>query len=163
MPRRPDALPRTAAAVFVAASLFALSTSPASAQAGETATSLAQRLVDSAHARHPDADEIGILANTPEGCYGIASTDQSDVGEKCEADDVGPMRTGKPSVEKEGRGFDVSVVLHDAKGRTVGVLAVGFEGRPGRTEASAREITEKMAAEMAHRIPSKEKLLEGWK
>ena len=66
-------------------------------------------------------------------------------------------------MEKEGSGFDVSVLLHDAAGRTAGVLAVGFEGGHGQTEASVKALTEKIEAEMAPKIPSKAKLLEGWK
>jgi len=146
----------------LAAVLFlGLSPAPASAQASRTGTSLAQRLVDSAQASHPEADEIGILAETSRGCYGIASTDKSDVGERCEAEDIVPMKTGKPSVEREGSGFDVSVLLHDAAGNTVGVLAVGFEGGAGMTEASARKTVESIEARMATSIPSKAKLLEG--
>lgn len=157
--RHPPAL----AAAMAIGGFFALVPSSASAQSGSRGSPLAQQIVDSAQAQHPEADEIGILVETPMGCYGIASTDRSDVGEKCEADDIGPLNTGKPSVEKEGSGFDVSVLLHDAAGRTAGVLTVGFEGGHGRTEASVREMVEKIEAEMAPKIPSKAKLLEGWK
>lgn len=159
-------LPAPRATLLAAAALIALVPSGAHAQARTTAQAgrtFAQKLVEAAQARHPEADEIGILANTDKGCFSIASTDKSDIGERCEADDIRPMKTGKPSVGKEGDGFDVSVLLHDATGKTIGVLAVGFKGAPGRTEASVRKIAERMAAEMAARIPSKKKLLEGWK
>ncbi|HEY4101814.1 MAG TPA: PDC sensor domain-containing protein [Gemmatimonadales bacterium] len=123
------------------------------------AKSFAQRLVESTQAKHPEADEIGISATTAKGCIGIASTDKSDIGEKCEADDVKPMQTGKPYVEKEKDGMDVSVPLHDATGKTVGVLGIGFKAAPGQTEASVTAMATKIAAELAPQIPSKAKLL----
>lgn len=146
--------------VLATVSFVALAPSTAHAQAKQTGKTLAQTLVETARARHPEADEIGILTTTSKGCFSIASTDKSDVGERCEADDVQPMKTGKPSVGREGSGFDVSVLLHDATGKTIGVLAVGFKGAPGRTEAAVMEIAKKMEAEMAAQIPSKEKLFE---
>jgi hypothetical protein len=148
------------ATLLAVASLVAVVPSSARAQAGQTTRIFAQTLVESAQANHPEADEIGILATTDKGCRGIASTDRSDVGETCEADDIQPMKTGRPSVEKEGSGFDVSVLLHDATGKIVGVLAIGFKGAPGRTEATVTETAKKMEAEMAAQIPSKAKLFE---
>jgi iron complex outermembrane receptor protein len=123
------------------------------------AKSFAQHLVESTQAKHPEADEIGISATTARGCIGIASTDKSDIGEKCEADDVKPMQTGKPYVEKEKDGMDVSVPLHDATGKTVGVLGIGFKAAPGQTPASVTALATKIAAELAMQIPSKAKLL----
>ncbi len=116
---------------------------------------LAQKLVDAAKAAHPEADEIGISTTTKAGCVGIASTDASDVGEKCEADDSRPMQTGKPSVGKEEGGYDVSVPLHDAAGRIVGVLGVGFKAAAGQTEASVTAQAEKIEHEIAAKIHAK--------
>jgi len=116
---------------------------------------LAQHLVEAAKAAHPEADEIGISTTTKSGCVGIASTDASDVGEKCEADDSRPMQTGKPSVGKEEGGYDVSVPLHDAAGKVVGVLGVGFKAAAGQTAASVTTQAEKIARELAAKIHSK--------
>ena len=118
----------------------------------------AQQLVDATHAAHPEADEIGISATTSSGCKGIASTDKSDIGEKCEADDIKPMRTGKPFVEKEKDGYDVSLPLHDSDGKVIGVVGVGFKLVSGQTEASVTAQARKIAAEMEAKIPSKAKL-----
>ncbi len=120
---------------------------------------LAQKLVEAAQAKHPDAAEIGISATIDKGCVGIASTDKTDIGEKCEADDIVPIRTGKPSVEKEKNGFDVSVLLHDATGKVVGVLGIGFKAAAGQTESSAVAKAKQIEAEMAAQIPSKARLL----
>src|SRR5215472_10297869 len=73
-----------------------------------------QKLVEETLTKHPEADEIGISAFSSHGCHTIASTDRGDVGEACEKDDSEPMRTGKPYVEREKDGFDISVPLHDS-------------------------------------------------
>ena len=153
------ALIRTAlwVALFIAA-LPVLSSTQTKTQPGKT---FAQNLVEATLAKHPESDEIGISANTSRGCIGIASTDKSDVGGKCEKEDSEPMRTGKPVVEKEKDGFDVSLPLHDSTGMIIGAVGVGFKSVPGQTEASVTEQARKIAAEMESQIPSKAKLLEG--
>ncbi len=140
--------------------IIAVAPAGAMAQAPSThAAGFAQALVMATHAKHPEADEIGISATTAKGCFGIASTDKSDIGEKCEADDTRPMRTGKPSVEKEKDGYDVSLLLHDAAGRTVGVVGIGFTPAPGQTVASVTASAQRIAREMEAQIPSKTRLL----
>jgi hypothetical protein len=124
------------------------------------AKSFAQKLVEATRARHPESDEIGISANTSRGCVGIASTDKSDIGGKCEKEDSEPMRTGKPVVEKEKDGFDVSLPLHDSTGKIIGAVGVGFKSAPGQTEASVTKLALKIAAEMEAQIPSKATLFE---
>jgi hypothetical protein len=126
-----------------------------------TGTSFAQKLVETTLAKHPESDEISISANTSRGCIGIASTDKSDIGAKCEKEDSEPMRTGKAVVEKEKDGFDVSLPLHDATGNVIGALGVGFKSAPGQTEASVKELAMKIAAEMEAQIPTKATLIEG--
>jgi hypothetical protein len=122
--------------------------------------SFAQKLVETTRAKHPELDEIGISANTSRGCVGIASTDKSDIGGKCEKEDSEPMRTGKPVVEKEKDGFDVTLPLHDSTGKMIGSAGFGFKATPGQTEASVTEQAQKVAAEMEAQIPSKAKLFE---
>jgi len=134
-----------------------LTLAQAKVQPGKT---FAQTLVESTQAKHPESDEISISANTSRGCIGIASTDKGDIGEKCEKEDSEPMRTGKPVVEKEKDGFDVSLPLHDSTGNVVGALGVGFKPAPGQTESSVTAQAQKIAAEMEAQIPSKAKLFE---
>lgn len=132
----------------------------ASAQkAAPKAKSLAQKLVEATQAKHPELDEVGIYTNTARGCSGIASTDKSDIGEKCEKDALAAMQTGKPFVEKEKDGYDVSVPLHDSTGKIIGTLGIGFKPAAGQTEASLTAQAQKVAAEMEAQIPSKAKLL----
>jgi hypothetical protein len=150
-----------AAAALLAALLISTLPEMTSAQTKTSAGKIfAQKLVEVTQARHPESDEIGISANTSRGCVGIASTDKSDVGGKCEKEDSEPMRTGKPVVEKEKDGLDVSLPLHDSTGKIIGALGVGFKSAPGQTEASVTEQAQKIAAEMEAQIPSKAKLFE---
>ena len=122
--------------------------------------SFAQKLVETTLAKHPEADEVGISTYTRHGCVGIASTDKDDIGEKCEKDDLAPMQTGKPYVEKEKDGFDVSVPLHDSAGKMIGSLGIGFKQAAGLTEASVTAQAQKIAAELEPQIASKAKLFE---
>jgi hypothetical protein len=154
-----SAVVRTALMVALLISILqVLSSAQTKTHTGKT---FAQELVEATQAKHPESDEIGISANTSRGCIGIASTDKSDIGGKCEKEDSEPMRTGKPVVEKEKDGFDVSLPLHDSTGEIIGALGVGFKSAPGQTEASVTEQARKIAVEMEAQIPSKAKLLEG--
>jgi hypothetical protein len=150
-----------AGTALLAALLISALPIPGSAQtkapAGKT---VAQKLVETTQAKHPESDEIGISAITSRGCVGIASTDKSDIGEKCEKEDSGAMRTGKPVVAKEKDGFDVTLPLHDSTGKMIGALGIGFKPAPGQTEASVTEQARKIASEIEPQIPSKAKLFE---
>lgn len=126
----------------------------------QTTKSFAQKLVEDSQARHPDATEIGISMRSVRGCTTIASTDKTDIGEKCEKDDLAPITTGRPYVEKEKDGFDVSVPLRDTAGRLVGSLGVEFRPEPHQTRAEVTGRARKIASEMAAQISSKTKLLE---
>jgi hypothetical protein len=127
-------------------------------QSGPKAKTFAQRLVDQTKAAHPEADEIGISVRSARGCRTIASTDPTDIGEACEKDDLAPMQTGKPYVEKERDGYDVSVPLRDAHGRLIGSLGVGFKRQSGQTQAQVTSAAEKISKEIASRISSKAEL-----
>lgn len=149
-----------ASAAFMVAMFVSSQSAFARAQANIHKGKLfAQKLVEATRAKHPETDEVGISAMTSRGCVGIASTDQGEIGEKCEKDDVEPMRTGKPYVEKEKDGFDVSLPLHDSTGKIIGTVGIGFKPSAGQTEASVTQQAQKIASEMEAQIPSKAKLL----
>ena|SRR5215469_14824704 len=120
----------------------------------------AQELVEQTLANHPHADEVGIAVRSSRGCRTIASTDKGDLGEACEKDDIAPMQNGKPYVEHEKDGYDVSVPLHDTEGKIIGSLGIGFKRASGQTQASAIAEATKISEEMAARITSKAKLFE---
>lgn len=147
------------AAAFGAAMLFGSAPAFARGQANAPKGSLfAQKLVESTQAKHPEADEVGISTMTKRGCVGIASTDKSDIGEKCEKGDVEPMHTGKPFVEKEKDGFDVSLPLHDSTGKLIGTVGIELKPVAGQTEASATQLAQKIATEMEAQIHAKAEL-----
>jgi hypothetical protein len=123
------------------------------------AHSFAQQLVQKTLSRHADTDEIGISVSSGSRCTVVASTDKSDVGEACEEDDSAPLRTGRPSVGKEGGEFDVSVPLHDRTGASVGALTDRFKRAAGQTNASVTDAAMAIAKEVAGQIPSKAALV----
>jgi len=134
---------------FCAVSLFA---------AGQ-GSPFAQSLVTRTHASHPEVSELGIAARTAHGCINIASTDRSDVGEKCEQEDMTPMRTGRAVVGKEGSAIDISLPLHDASGHLVGSAGIEIKPKPGESRAAVVAKAKTIAHEMEKQIPSKARLL----
>lgn len=147
---------RTAA--ILAAAALGMYLLPGLASGQSSAKNLAQTLVEEAHAQHPEATEIGIAIRSSKGCHTIASTDSGDIGEKCEKDDLAPIQTGKPFVEKEKRSYDVSLALHDAAGRPIGSVGIELKPGEGQTEAKAIAQAEKIAREMEKQIASKASL-----
>jgi len=136
---------------------------PAAIAGPQTRSSyLAQKLVNEAHAKHPEANEIGIATVGPKGCTTIASTDKKDVGEKCEAEDSEPIRTGKTHVEKEGKNFDVTLPLHDQSGKTVGSVGIELAPKNGETQADVEKHAQGIAKEMESAITSKESLTQSF-
>lgn len=142
------------AAVFASPSLLL-----ANQQASRGKT-FAQELVAQALANHPEVDEVGIAVRSSGGCRTIASTDKSDLGEACEKDDMAPMQNGKPYVEREKDGYDVSVPLRNTKGKIIGSLGIGLKRAEGQTQAGVIADATKISEEMAARISSKARLFE---
>lgn len=139
--------------------MLALSSGHPVAQPESKTESFAQALVEQTKAKHAEADEVGIAVRLKSGCKTIASTDPSDIGEACEKEDMAPMQTGKPYVEKEGKGYDVSVPLRDAQGRMIGSLGVGFKPAAGQTQSKALAEAFAISKEMSAQIPTKMTLL----
>jgi hypothetical protein len=148
------------ASALVLAAVSAVPRQSAARAQGWKTKIVAQDLVEDMLSKHPEADEIGISALSSHGCRTIASTDWGDIGEACEKDDSEPMHTGKPYVEKEKDGFDISVPLHDSGGKLIGTVGIGFKPHAGQTEAVLVEQARKIAGEMEMQIPSKAKLFE---
>jgi hypothetical protein len=121
---------------------------------------VAQKLVDEALAKHPEVTDIELAAPTSEGCSTIASTDPKDVGEKCDQDELGPLQTGKPFVERDEDGFDATLPLHDAAGKVIGTIGMDFEPEPGQTESVIIAQASKIVRELETQIPSRARLFE---
>lgn len=125
-------------------------------------TSLAQKLVNDAHAKHPEAKEIGIATIGSKECTTIASTDKKDIGEKCEAEDSDPIRTDKPHVGKEGENFDVTLPLRDQSGKTVGSVGIELAPKSGETQENIVKRAQEIEKGMEPAITSKASLTESF-
>lgn len=149
---------RAGVGMAAAAALLAVLAWSPRAEAQAPPNTLAQTLVESAKALHPQATEIGIELPSANGCHTIASTDPADRGERCESDDIRPLQTGRPAVAKEKDGYDVSLLLHDRTGARVGVVGIefGLTAYPSSHEALA--AARKIERDLARQIPSREAL-----
>lgn len=143
-----------APAVFLAPLLLLANPQPSRAK------TFAQELVEQALANHPEVDEVGIAVRSSRGCRTIASTDKSDLGEACEKDDLAPMQDGKPYIESEKDGYDVSVPLRNTEGKIIGSLGIGFKRARGHGQAEVIADARKISEEMAARISSKARLFD---
>ena len=136
--------------------VLASNTAPAKAKI------FAQALVENMVAKHPELEGLGLSTTPPHGhdCIGIADTDPKELGDKCDKGEVAVMTTGKPTVEKEGDGYDVTLPLY-VRGKSIGVIGMDFkldqpeEGLLDRAKAIAKEIEDQ--------IPRKAKLFEAAK
>jgi hypothetical protein len=121
---------------------------------------VAQKLVEEVASKHLDVTSVELAVRSAEGCSAIAASNSKDIGEKCDKDELEPMRTGKPSVEREGNGFDVTMPLHDASGQIIGTVGLDIKAEPSEKESSVIERAKKIVQEVEAQIPSTAKLLE---
>ena len=126
----------------------------------------AQKLVNETLAAHPELHGLEIDATPPSktACVTIASDESLGIGEKCDADEIALIKSGKLLVEKEQEnGKDYWVVtlpLQDANGTAIAGVAVELLAGPDQTDASSTEKAHQIAKEMAAKIASREKLFE---
>jgi hypothetical protein len=122
----------------------------------------AQALVEKTAAKHAELAGLELATVPPDqhDCVTIAATDAKEIGDKCEKGELIVMETGKPTVEKEEDGFDVTLPLH-VGGKTIGFIGRGF--KPGQDEAGLLGQANPIAKELESQIPSKAKLFEAEK
>ena len=128
----------------------------------QSGTTHAQQLVDSSVKKNADVAGLEISA-TPAGkaiCVTIAATEAKDLGEKCDEDEFAALKTGKPHVEKEADGYDVTAPLHDASGKLVGTIGIDFKVQSGQTDAFILQRTSEILKELEAQIRSKEFLFQ---
>ena len=117
----------------------------------------AQNLIDLITQEHSEITALE-LSTTPagqEGCVTIAATEAKDLGEKCDKDEATAMKTGKPFVEHEPDGFDVTAPLHDASGKLIGAIGIDFKPQPGQTKTDVLKLTAGLLQEVEQQFPSK--------
>jgi hypothetical protein len=125
----------------------------------------AQKLVEELAARHSEVTGIEVSATPPEGqhCVTIAATEAKDLGEKCDEDEFAALRTGKPLVDKEEDGFDITLPIHDATGKIIGTMGLDFKPQPGQKESEVVERAKQIASQFEEQVPARARLFESTK
>src|SRR5215471_5176060 len=121
---------------------------------------MAQKAVEEIKASHREISGLEVAANKSDtdGCKTIAATEVSEVGQKCDKDELIAIRTNKPFVEKEKDEFDVTLPIHDSAGKIIATAGMDFKLQPGRTKVSVVSEAQKIAAELEKRFVSKDEL-----
>ena len=133
----PLAISLFVAALFPSAAASARQTRAASKVAPPI---MAQALVDQFVRAHPELAALELAVTAGGRCKTVAATAAEEVGEKCDADELGPIRTGKPDVEgptKADPVFDITQALHDATGHLIGAVGMDLKPAPGLTPSAA--------------------------
>lgn len=119
----------------------------------------AQQLVDETVARYPAVKNVELAVDSDTGCATIAATDPKDIGEQCDADEIGPVRTGQPNVAEPTRD-DITQALHDASGTLIGAVGMDLAPQPGQDRTAMVTRAREILQDLESRIPSKSKLYE---
>jgi hypothetical protein len=132
------------------------------AASGAKSRIFAQVLVESTVARHAELAELELATIPTDGhdCTTIAATDVKEMGDKCDKGELAVMKTGKPTVEKEGDGYDVTLPLH-VSGKTIGIIGMDF--KLDQKESGLVDRASVIAKEVEDQIPEKSKLFEAAK
>lgn len=123
----------------------------------------AQQLVGQAVAGHADVKSVELAIDSAGVCKTIAATAREDVGEKCDDDELGPMRTAQPEVEEPSTDdpvYDITQALHDASGQLIGAFGMDIAPRPGQARAQVLALAQTVLRELEASIPSKQKVFE---
>jgi hypothetical protein len=147
-------------AVIAGAAGWAILTATSPGQA-RSSRIFAQKLVEDMLAKHSEVTGLEISVVTKAGCKTIAATDPKDLGEKCDEDELRPLETGDPFVEREKDGFDVTLPLHDGNGKIIAAVGMDFKPAAGQTKESVVKQGQQIVVEMESQVPSKDKLFEG--
>jgi hypothetical protein len=124
---------------------------------------MAQQLVDRFVRAHPELAAVELAITTNGRCRTIAATAPEDVGEKCDADELTPIRTGQPDVEApttQDPVYDITQALHDAAGHLIGAAGMDLKPEAGPTRAAVLARAGALLRALEAQIPSKAKLLE---
>ena len=127
-----------------------------------TAAIQAQRLVDDFVRAHPELSALEIALTSAQGCKTVAATERKDVGEKCDDDELGPIRNGKAVVEAPTKAdpvYDITQALHDASGALIGAAGMDLKPTIGDRDAVVKRAAD-LLRELEKTIQSKSWLLE---
>lgn len=144
--------------MLAAALWLALAAGAAHAQPAEATTPniRAQALVEQALAHHPDLKIIALHVTPPGAADNvIIASNIGRYGKKADADDLSVLTSGKPRAEVTKTGYSVELPLHDAAGRTLGVVGETFAYRPGDDTAAIERKAAALRDELAPEIPDR--------
>src|SRR5262245_2140014 len=137
---------------------------PTASGAQKQGETYAQQLVNDFVRRHSsDVAAVELAIMSDKGCATIAATDPKDVGEKCDDDEKGPIRTGQPDVEapsKQDPVYDITQALHDSAGRLIGAVGMDIKPSAGPDRAAGVARATALLQEREAPIPPTEKLYE---
>jgi hypothetical protein len=153
-----SALPLVAVSTLLLAVLISRGQAKPAASRGKHRI-FAEVLVESTVAKHAELAGLELATTPPEGhdCTTIAATDLADMGDKCDKGELAVMKTGKPTVEKENDGYDVTLPLH-VSGKTIGIIGMDF--KLDQKESGLVDRANIIAKELEDAIPAKSKLFE---
>ncbi|MEJ2144800.1 MAG: hypothetical protein P8020_06640 [Acidobacteriota bacterium] len=118
---------------------------------------MGQQLVEQFVATHSGLASLEIAFMSDAGCKTVAASAPEDIGEECDADELGPIRTGKAEVEapsNEDPIYDITQALHDSSGNLIGAVGMDLKPDIGSRDAvvaHARQLLNELEA----KIPSK--------
>ncbi len=146
--------------LWVAVVMFLMLPHAATAQKQPARETLAQRIVRELVDRHRDQiSAMEIALTSDKGCATIAATDPKDVGEKCDADELGPIKTGAPNVEApttDDPVFDITQALHDRSGQLIGAVGMDIVPPPNGDRdvalARAKALLQELEAQIASAV-----------
>jgi hypothetical protein len=142
-------------------SVLVLSAITATTLEAQSAKTLAQRVVEEIKAAHPEITGIELSATKPgKGCQNIAATEVNEIGEKCDKEDVMVMKTGRPFVEQEKKGFEVTLPIHDSAGKVIAAAGLDYRREAGRTKDAVASEAAKVATEIEQRLTSGDALFQ---
>ena len=152
----------TAVVLMGALASFGAGAAAAQARAGARPLTRAQLLVDRTVAAHPELAGVELAVVTGGICRTVAATAPEDVGERCDADELAPMRTGEPDVEAPSASdpvYDITQALHDSTGRLIGAVGMDLKPTAGPDRAAVLAKARAILREMEAAIPSKSAIL----
>jgi iron complex outermembrane receptor protein len=123
----------------------------------------AQQLVEETVARHPELHGLELALVSDSGCATVAATAPEDVGERCDADEEGPIRTGRADIETPTRAdpvYDITQALHDASGAVIGAVGMDIAPRRGEAQTAVLRRALSILRELEAQVPSRQVLLQ---
>jgi hypothetical protein len=127
----------------------------------QTKGSFAQTVVQEIKAAHPEISSLELAATKPgKGCQTIAATEEKEVGQKCDQDELTAKTTNRPFVEEEKTEFDVTLPIHDSAGKIIATAGMDFKLKPGRTKETVVREALKIGTELERRLTSERELFQ---